>query len=201
MSLPRQAPTPEQSRFPELCGYAIVVGAVALAVVRFLGESPLSRNAEAFLASVALGVVFAAPGALSLVAARTGRTVLLLGSAMALAPLSLVSIATILLLVISVALAVAWVRRPPTGHRLRALASVLVAVVGCIGALLLLVLRTTTRTFTDGNTAASTDGWVPWTTSIEVVGLVIVTVASATWLAPTNRSRPRSRERLEVESL
>ncbi|MHB1139521.1 MAG: hypothetical protein ACYC2O_11235 [Microthrixaceae bacterium] len=185
------ASQPPSPQLVAVCGVLVVIAAGALVVVRFVGEAPLSRNAESLLASVALGGVVAAPGVLVLVAERSGRPSLLLAAAFVLAPLSLLSIATIPLLVVAVVLAGAWARRRSAGSRWRGTGAVVVATCGCIAAGVLLFAGTTTRTFTDGTTVHGTDGWIPWSTSIAVVGLVAAAVMVGTCLAPQRATSTR----------
>jgi hypothetical protein len=82
-------------------GIMVIAGAEiaavgALGVVRFVGGSPAERGAEGALAALALVAVLAAPGVLALLG-RAGRPCLLVVAGVALAPLSFLSFAGVLL--------------------------------------------------------------------------------------------------------
>ena len=93
-------------------GACIVTAGLAIVVVRFLGRSPAETALEAWLGSLALGAVVAAPGVLA-VLALWDRPALLLPAATVLVPVSFLSFAGILLplLVPAVLLFVAYGRR------------------------------------------------------------------------------------------
>lgn len=77
----------------------VVIGAVALGAVRYLGGSPAERGVDGGAGAVALAAVFAQTAALAWLGAHRRRPWLLLSAGVALVALSLVSIAAFVLLV------------------------------------------------------------------------------------------------------
>ena len=61
-----------------------------------------------------------------------------------------------------------------------------------LGAVVLLLVRTTERTFYGDGVVHSTDGWQPWSTSLLVLGLVALTVAVACALVPAGSTPTRT---------
>jgi hypothetical protein len=119
-----------------------VTAGLAIVVVRFLGRSPAETALEAWLGSLALGAVVAAPGVLAVLALRD-RPALLLPAATVLVPVSFLSFAGILLplLVPAALLFVAYGRRSalrpgPPVRTAAALAWVQVLLVAAVAALL-----------------------------------------------------------------
>ena len=76
--------------------------------------------------------------------------------------------------------------------RLRGALATVVVVVGLLGAVVLLLVRTTERTFYGDGVVHSTDGWQPWSTSLFVLGLVALTVAVACALVPAGSTPTRT---------
>lgn len=173
----------------DVVGALLVLAGAALGVVRCFGADPLERNAESLLSAVALGAVIAAPGVICLIASRSGRPALLLPAALVLALLSTLSPATLPLFIGALALAWRWVRSPPGPSRLRGLAVTVVVVAGLVAATAVLLLLPTERTFERDGVVHSTDGWIPWTTSLVAIGLVVATVVAA-WVLVPPRPRP-----------
>ncbi len=157
---PRETSRParQHARWVDALGGVVIAAGAVLTLVRLLGEDPIARNPESFMGCLALGALIATPGALCLLANRTGRSTLLLPSGLVLALLSTVSPATLPLLAAAVALLLRWARCGPSRSPLRALAANLVVVVGCLGATALFLVRTTTRTFTSPDHTYSTTG-------------------------------------------
>lgn len=183
---------PSSGSWVDVLGVLLVLAGVALAVIRWFGADPLERNAESLLAAVTLGAVIAAPGVLCLIATRTDRNALLLPAAIVLALLSTLSPATLPLFIGALALAWRWARVGPGHGRLRGALATVVVVVGLLGAVVLLLVRTTERTFYGNGVVHSTDGWQPWSTSLLVLGLVALTVAVACSLVPAGSSPTRT---------
>lgn len=192
------APSPDHGRlrparpaatWVDMLGGFVVAAGAALVLVRFLGEDPIARNVESLVASVALGAVIATPGVLCLIANRTGRPALLLSSGIVLALLATISPATLPLLAPAVALLLRWARCGPGPSRLRALAASIVVIVGVLGAAALLILRTTTRTFSSADHTYQTTGWVPLSTSALVFAALVASIAAACALLPGRAGR------------
>lgn len=183
---------PSSGSWVDVLGVLLVLAGVALSVIRWFGADPLERNAESLLAAVTLGAVIAAPGVLCLIATRTGRSALLLPAAIVLALLSTLSPATLPLFIGALALAWRWARVGPGHGRLRGALATVVVVVGLLGAVVLLLVRTTERTFYGDGVVHSTDGWQPWSTSLLVLGLVALTVAVACALVPAGSTPTRT---------
>jgi hypothetical protein len=77
-------------------GGLVILGGAVLGVARFYGGVPVERGIEGALGAVAFGTVVAAPGLLALLA-LDDRPTLLLPAATVLVPLSLLSLAGVLL--------------------------------------------------------------------------------------------------------
>lgn len=176
------------ARWVDVLGGVIVAAGAVLTVVRYLGEDPIARNAESLVGCIALGALIATPGALCLLANRTGRPALLLPSGIVLALLSTMSPATLPLLVPAVALVLRWARCGPGTSWPRSLAASIVVILGSLGATALFLLRTTTRTFTSPDHTYETTGWVPVSTSLLVFAALAVTAAAAFALSSSRSS-------------
>lgn len=175
---------PAQHRRVEAVGWFIVVAGVALAGVRFVGEGAAMRSVTALLAAVALGAVVAGPGVAVVVGVRDDAPALLVAAALALAPLSLLSPATLPLLVIAVGLVVAWSWQPRTGPLWRAAASVIALPVATTCAATILVVVTTEHTVAADGAVHSTDGWITAPTSTLALAVAALGTVASCWLAP-----------------
>jgi hypothetical protein len=175
---------PARSHRIEAIAWLVVVAGVALVGVRFAGDPAAMRGPTSLLAAVALGAVVIAPGLAIALAARNGAPALLGAAALALAPLSLLSPATVPLLVITVVLLVAWARQPRNGPLLRVAAAVVALPLGTTCAAAILLLVTTERAGIADGTVHSTDGWVTVPTSTVALAVTALGTAASWWLAP-----------------
>lgn len=175
---------PAPARRIEALGWFVVVAGVALAGARVLGEAAPMRDATSFLAAVAFGAVVAAPGGAVVVGVRDAAPALLVAAALALAPLSLLSPATLPLLVIAIVLVVAWARQPRPGPLWRAAASVVALPTATTCAVTILLAATTEHTVTADGTVHSTDGWVTAPTSALALVVTALGTAASCWSAP-----------------
>jgi hypothetical protein len=188
------------SRTIATIGACIGAAGVTVVVIRFLARSPAETGAEAWLGSLALGGVVAAPGILA-VLALWDRPALLLPAATVLVPVSFLSFAGILLplLVPAALLFIAYGRRSARwpGRRLRTAATLAWVQVLLVAAVAALLVHQDPRSYATDLEQGSTSDVV--TVAEAVVSLALVGAALAGGWALAGENHPdgmRTRDRI-----
>lgn len=174
-------------------GWFVVLAGLITAVAMIVFGDETQRGAEASAGAAALGLLIATPGVLALLGVRRNRPALLVPAAVALLPLSMLSFAGVLLplAVVGTVLGVAAVRSVGAEPAHRVVVPIVTGLAGIIGAAGTRLGRTTTHTVTTADGSWSTTGWVPWSTSLLVVGILVTsTIAAVAAAGPTRRTRP-----------
>jgi len=172
-------------------GGLVVVAGVALAIVRFVGGTPIERGPEGALAAFALGTIVAAPGVLALLG-RHDRPVLLLPAATVLLPVSFLSFAgvTLPLLVPAVMLFVAYGRRSsvrpsPAG---RAASTTVFVLALLVAAAVALLAHQDPRSYSTTNGGGSTSDVITAAESLVSLGLATAALGGGWWLTSPHRA-------------